>query len=197
MDEQAAELVRALAGVNNHVPRVSRELLTGTMPPERERAFAALLMELADVLVTHANAQEEPTAPVTLADRVGVTGRRLVAVSARLRTDTATGDQLHEVARVLEALAGGLDLYAGKLPSRRSPRTRLTRPSPPARDRRGAGVLVVLAVPRGVGGRATRERRAAPTVPPPNRALARQASEAASSTSVRAAKPVAPGTTSS
>ncbi|ADJ48512.1 hypothetical protein AMES_6686 [Amycolatopsis mediterranei S699] len=117
MNRQTAELVRALAGVNNHVPQVSRELLTGTMPPERERAFAALLMELADVMVAHASDQEEPAAPVTLADRVGVTGRKLVAVSARLRTDTATGDQLHEVARLLVALAEVLDLYADKLPS--------------------------------------------------------------------------------
>src|SRR4051812_44100360 len=87
------------------------------MQPERERAFAALLMELADVLVTHANAQQEPAAPVTLADRVGVTGRQLVAVSARLRTGTATEDQLHEVARLLEVLAEVLHLYANKLPS--------------------------------------------------------------------------------
>lgn len=131
MDEETAELVRALAGVNKHVPEVSRELLTGTMQPERERAFAALLMELADVLVTHAGAQQEPAAPVTLADRVGVTGRQLVAVSARLRMGTATGDQLHEVARLLEALAEVLDRYADKLPSPPSSAERPGSPEPP------------------------------------------------------------------
>jgi hypothetical protein len=115
MDQQTAELVRALAGVNKHVPEISRELLTGTMASERERAFAGLLMELADVLITHANNQDAPAAPLTLADRVTITGRQLVTVAVRLRTSTATSDQLHETAGLLVALAEVLRLYAGKL----------------------------------------------------------------------------------
>lgn len=115
MDQQTAELVRALAGVTKHVPEISRELLTGTMAAERERAFATLLMELADVLMTHADDRDAPAAPLTLADRVSITGRQLVEVAVRLRASTATPDQLHETAGLLAALAEVMRLYADKL----------------------------------------------------------------------------------
>ncbi|SFW74753.1 hypothetical protein [Amycolatopsis australiensis] len=131
MDKETAELVRALAGVTRRVPRFTSELLTGTLPPERERTFAALLMDLADVLVTHASTREAPAAPVSLADRVGVTGRQLVGVSARLRTGTATGNQLREAARLLEALVEVLDLYADKLDGPPAAAERPDLPEPP------------------------------------------------------------------
>ncbi len=132
MDQQAVELVRALAGVNKHVPEVSRELLTGTMASERERAFAGLLMELADVLTTHADAREAPAAPLTLADRVSITGRQLIAVAVHLRTSTATPHQLHETAKLLAALAEVLQLYVDKLPQPASTET-TEPPEPPNR----------------------------------------------------------------
>ncbi|MEV4049592.1 hypothetical protein AB0J55_00230 [Amycolatopsis sp. NPDC049688] len=115
MNQQTAELVRALAGVTKHVPEVSRELLTDTMPADRERAFAALLMELADVLMAHADDRDAPTGPLTLADRVSITGRQLVTIAVRLRTKTAMPDQLHETAGLLVALADVLQLYGDKL----------------------------------------------------------------------------------
>ncbi|WIY05584.1 hypothetical protein QRX60_17665 [Amycolatopsis mongoliensis] len=101
--------------MNKHVPEISRELLTGTMASKRERAFAGLLMELADVLITHANNQDAPAAPLNLADRVTITGRQLVTVAMRLRTSTATSDQLHETVGLLAALAEVLRLYADNL----------------------------------------------------------------------------------
>ncbi|MEV6871676.1 hypothetical protein [Amycolatopsis sp. NPDC051128] len=132
MDQQAAELVRALAGVTKHVPEISHELLTGTMASERERAFAGLLLELADVLTTHVDNRERPAAPLTLADRVSITGRQLIAVAVRLRASTATSDQLHETAGLLVALAEVLRLYADKLPSPR-PAEITDPPEPPDR----------------------------------------------------------------
>jgi hypothetical protein len=131
VDKATAEVVRALAGVTKHVPEVSRELLTGTMQPERERVFAGLLMELADVLVTHANDQESPAAPLTLADRVSITGRQLVALAMRLRTSTANSHQLHEMAGLLVALAEVLSLYADKLPGPPAAAERPDLPEPP------------------------------------------------------------------
>ncbi|WP_410675475.1 hypothetical protein [Amycolatopsis sp. cmx-4-68] len=132
MDQQTAELVRALAGVNKHVPEISHELLTGTMTSDRERAFAELLMELADVLTTHANDRDAPAGPLTLADRVSITGRQLLAVAMRLRTTTATPDQLHETAGLLVALAEVLQLYADKLPPP-APTETTDPPEPPDR----------------------------------------------------------------
>ena len=116
MDQQTAELVRALAGVTKHVPEISRKLLTGTLAAERERAFAGLLVELADVLTTHADDRDAPAAPLTLADRISITGRQLITVAGRLRASTATPDQLQETAGLLGALAEVLRLYADKLP---------------------------------------------------------------------------------
>ncbi|MFJ1767981.1 hypothetical protein ACIOD2_47230 [Amycolatopsis sp. NPDC088138] len=131
MDKEAAELVRALAGVNIHVPEISRELLAGTMQPERQRIFAGMLMELADVLFTHANNQEAPQAPLTLADRVGITARQLVAVAMHLRTSTATPHQLNETAGLLVAQSEVLRLYADKLPTPPAPARPPDSPEPP------------------------------------------------------------------
>jgi hypothetical protein len=113
---EAAHLLTSLGSVNRAVPTVIRELATGAMAPDRQRAFAGLLMELADLLADHAGAAEDHTAPTVLADRVGTTGRQLVAVSTRLRTHTTSSDQLREVAGLLVALAEALQLYAGKMP---------------------------------------------------------------------------------
>ncbi|GHG29937.1 MULTISPECIES: hypothetical protein [Amycolatopsis] len=130
MDQQTAELVRTLAGVLKHVPEISCELLTGTMPPERERAFAALLMELADVLTTHANNADARGAPVTLAEHVGLGGRHLVAVAVRLRTTTATPDQFHDTADSLLEVTRMLQTHANTL-GLRTPTNASGQPEPP------------------------------------------------------------------
>ena len=113
---EVAKLLTSLGSVHRAVPTVIRELATNAMPPDRQRLFAGLLMELADLIADHAGDPKDVTAPVALADRVGVTGRQLVAVSARLRTGTVTPEHLREVARLLVALAEVLELYAGKMP---------------------------------------------------------------------------------
>ncbi|MFK0250867.1 hypothetical protein ACIQUM_39755 [Amycolatopsis azurea] len=58
MNTETAELVRAFSGVAKHVPRVTAELLTGSLSPERQRQFAGLLAGLAQLLETHAEHQE-------------------------------------------------------------------------------------------------------------------------------------------
>ena len=113
---EAAQLLTSLGSVNRAVPTVIRELATGAMSPDRQRAFAGLLMELADLLADHADTSDSTTAPTALADHIGTTGRQLIAVSARLRTNTASPDHLREVAGLLVALAEALQLYAGKMP---------------------------------------------------------------------------------
>lgn len=55
MDQQTGELNRALLAVNQHIPRVATELLTGTLPPERQHEFAGLLIELGELLHLHAD----------------------------------------------------------------------------------------------------------------------------------------------
>ncbi|AEK40658.1 hypothetical protein [Amycolatopsis mediterranei] len=117
VSSEVAQLLTSLGSVHRAVPTVIRELATNTMPPEQQRMFAGLLMELADLMVDHAGGREDVTAPSALADRVGTTGRQLVTVSARLRTGTSTPEQLNEVARLLVALAEVLELYAGKMPT--------------------------------------------------------------------------------
>ncbi|WP_370949766.1 hypothetical protein AB5J62_19890 [Amycolatopsis sp. cg5] len=55
MDQQTRELSRALLAANEHIPRVATELLTGTLPPGRQHEFAALLIELGELLHSHAD----------------------------------------------------------------------------------------------------------------------------------------------
>ena len=75
MNRQTAELVRALSAVTNHIPRLTTELLQGTLQPERQREYAGLLSGLAGLLKIHADDQEQgdiptPTgAPLEAADR--------------------------------------------------------------------------------------------------------------------------------
>ncbi|MEV5719370.1 hypothetical protein AB0L41_36260 [Amycolatopsis mediterranei] len=115
MKRQTADLVRALATVNKHMPRVSTELLTGAMTAERQREFAGLLFGLASLLTSHAD-EQEPKDPVTLVDRVRATGRELLRLATQLEAEAVSGPNLQEVGRLLRALAEVLDLYGGKLP---------------------------------------------------------------------------------
>lgn len=116
MNRQTADLVRALAAVNKHMPRVSTELLTDSMAVDKQREFAGLLFGLASLLTTHAD-EQEPNGPVTLADRVRATGRELLRVATQLEAEVLSGPDLQEVARLLVALAEVLGLYAGKMPA--------------------------------------------------------------------------------
>jgi hypothetical protein len=116
MNRQTAELIRALAAVTKHVPRVSTELLAGTMPADKQREFARLLEGLARLLAAHADDQE-PEEPVTLSRRIARTGRELLEAAAQLEADALTNADLHEVSGLLRALAEVLDLYGGKLPA--------------------------------------------------------------------------------
>ncbi|MBE1500931.1 putative membrane chloride channel (bestrophin family) [Amycolatopsis lexingtonensis] len=115
MKRETGDLVRALAAVNKHMPRISTELLTEAMAAEKQREFAGLLVGLASLLIAHAD-EQEPNGPVTLADRVRTTGRELLRVAAQLEAEALSGPDLQEVARLLVALAEVLGLYAGKLP---------------------------------------------------------------------------------
>ena len=116
MKRQTADLVRALATVNKHMPRVSTELLTDSMTVDKQREFAGLLFGLASLLSAHAE-EQKPNGPVTLADRVRATGRELLRVATQLEADALSGPDLQEVSRLLNALAEVLDLYAAKMPS--------------------------------------------------------------------------------
>lgn len=117
MKRQTAELIRALAAVTKPVPRISTDLLTGTMPADKQREFAGLLEGLAGLLVAHADEQEPKTTPETLADRLARTGRELLQAATQLEADALTGSDLQEASRLLRALAEVLDLYGGKLPA--------------------------------------------------------------------------------
>ncbi|WP_410675528.1 hypothetical protein [Amycolatopsis sp. cmx-4-68] len=99
------------------MPRVIRELATGTMPPERQRQFAGLLAELADVVAAHAGEPNTSETPTALADRLALSGRQLLAVGARLRTGTVSRERLHEVSGWLAALGDVVGLYAEQLPA--------------------------------------------------------------------------------
>ncbi|MDX3187858.1 hypothetical protein PV458_05560 [Streptomyces sp. MN03-5084-2B] len=81
MKRQTAELIRALAAVTKPVPRISTELLAGTMPAAKQREFAGLLEGLAGLLVAHAD-EQEPKMPETLADRLARTGRELLQAAS-------------------------------------------------------------------------------------------------------------------
>lgn len=115
MKRETADLVRALAAVNKHMPRVSTELLTDSMAVDKQREFAGLLVGLASLLTAHADKQE-PNGSVPLADRVRATGRQLLRVATQLEAEALNGPDLQEVSRLLSVLAEVLDVYGGKLP---------------------------------------------------------------------------------
>ncbi len=117
MTPETAELLTSLGSVHQAVPRVIRELATGTMPPERQRQFAGLLAELADVVAAHAGEPNTSETPTALADRLALSGRQLLAVGARLRTGTVSRERLHEVSGWLAALGDVVGLYAEQLPA--------------------------------------------------------------------------------
>jgi paraquat-inducible protein B len=116
MKRQTADLVRALTAVTKHVPRVSAELLAGTMPADKQRELAKLFDGLASLLASHADDQE-PKTPEALADRLAQTGRELLQAAVQLEADALTGSELQQVSGLLRALAEVLDLYGGKLPA--------------------------------------------------------------------------------
>jgi hypothetical protein len=117
MKPETAELLTSLGSVHRAVPAVIRELATGTMPPERQRQFAGLLAELADVVATHAGEPEAGEAPMALADRLALSGRQPMAVSARLRAGTVSRARLQEARGWLAALGDVVGLYAEQLPA--------------------------------------------------------------------------------
>jgi hypothetical protein len=116
MNRQTAELIRALAAVTKPVPRVSTELLAGTMPADKQREFARLLEGLAGLFVANAD-EQEPKTPETLADRLARTGRELLQTATQLEANALTDTDLQQVSGLLRALAEVLDLYGGKLPA--------------------------------------------------------------------------------
>ena len=58
MNRQTADLVRAMTGLNKHLPQVITDLLAGRLSVERQHEFAGLLAELAEQLDTHADDRE-------------------------------------------------------------------------------------------------------------------------------------------
>ncbi|WP_103338188.1 hypothetical protein [Amycolatopsis sp. CA-126428] len=116
MKRETGDLVRALAAVTKHIPRVSTELLAGTLPADKQRELARLFDGLATLLTSHANDQE-PKEPLTLADRLTSTGRELLRAAAQLEAEALDGSDVQEVSGLLKALAEVLDLYSGKLPA--------------------------------------------------------------------------------
>ncbi|MGW4059721.1 hypothetical protein ACWEGE_15655 [Amycolatopsis sp. NPDC004747] len=115
MKRQTAELIRALAAVTKPVPRISTELLAGTMPADKQWEFAGLLEGLAGLFAAHADDQE-PKTPETLARRLARTGRELLQAATQLEADALPGSDLQQLSGLLRALAEVLDLYVGKLP---------------------------------------------------------------------------------
>jgi hypothetical protein len=113
---QTADLVRALGAVNKHMPRVSTELLTGTMPADKQREFAGLLVGLANLLATHAD-EQEPKQPVALADRTRVAGQELLRAATQLDVGALSGPDLKEVSGRLKALIEVLDSSGDNLPT--------------------------------------------------------------------------------
>ena len=127
MKRQTADLVRALAAVTKHVPRVSTELLAGTLKADKQRELAQLFDGLATLLVSHADDQE-PKESVTLADRITSTGRELLRAAAQLEAGASSEQGLNEVSGLLRALAEVLDLYGDQLGS---PAAATDSPGPP------------------------------------------------------------------
>jgi hypothetical protein len=58
MNRHTGELVNALHGVSKHVPRVVTDLLAGTLSVAKQHEFAGLLVELGELLHSHAADQE-------------------------------------------------------------------------------------------------------------------------------------------
>ncbi|MGV9368025.1 hypothetical protein [Amycolatopsis sp. NPDC003731] len=131
MTPETAELLTSLGSVHQAVPAVIRELATGTMPPQRQRQFAGLLAELADVVAAHAGEPGEGEAPTALAERLALSGRQLLAVSARLRAGTMSRDRLSGVSGWLAALGDVVGLYAEQLPASPVTPGQADQPEPP------------------------------------------------------------------
>ncbi|RSM40185.1 hypothetical protein DMA12_27590 [Amycolatopsis balhimycina DSM 5908] len=131
MTPETAELITSLGSVHRAVPTVVRELATGTMPPERQRQFAGLLAELADVVAAHAGEPAASETPMALADRLALSGRQLMAVGARLRAGTMSRDRLQEVSGWLAALGDVVGLYAEQLPASPVTPKQVNQPEPP------------------------------------------------------------------
>ncbi|WP_034273178.1 hypothetical protein [Haloechinothrix halophila] len=55
LEPDTRALLSALAAINGKVPDVALALLEGRITPQRQREFAELLLELAELLRTHAN----------------------------------------------------------------------------------------------------------------------------------------------
>lgn len=58
MNETTIALVEALGSVNRHVPLIASSLLSGTLPEAKQHEFARLLIELGELLHSHADVQE-------------------------------------------------------------------------------------------------------------------------------------------
>jgi len=60
MSEQTTQLLEALKAVNAHVPRIILGLAAGDLLVDKQHAFAALLIELGELLHQHADDQTPP-----------------------------------------------------------------------------------------------------------------------------------------
>jgi hypothetical protein len=58
--EPTTQLVEALEAVNAHVPRIIMGLVINDLSPLKQHAFAALLIELGELLHHHADDQTPP-----------------------------------------------------------------------------------------------------------------------------------------
>jgi hypothetical protein len=65
VNEQTAGLVNALHAVDKHVPTVATALLAGSLPVGKQREFAGLLIELGELLHSHADGQDAGIIPAT------------------------------------------------------------------------------------------------------------------------------------
>ncbi len=63
LEPDTKALLSALAAINGKVPDVALALLEGRMTPQRQREFADLLTELAELLRTHAGELVIPAEP--------------------------------------------------------------------------------------------------------------------------------------
>jgi hypothetical protein len=62
VNKQTAHLVSALGAVNQRIPEVCRALLADEMTVAKQREFAGLLIELGNVLHSHATSKEKAAA---------------------------------------------------------------------------------------------------------------------------------------
>ncbi|GAA5124060.1 hypothetical protein [Haloechinothrix salitolerans] len=74
LEPDTKALLSALAAINGKVPDVALALLEGRMSPQRQREFADLLTELAELLRTHAGGLMIPGKPTEPADGSADTG---------------------------------------------------------------------------------------------------------------------------